>query len=126
MFINWVYHWSLLCARVSHITIIISDVYWVYYWSLLCALVSYSTKISSDVYKLGLSLEFIVHPCLTQYRYLLGLRSLLGNNYCTIDLSRDNHWQYQTQTTLYPTSKCFLSRNLQNTSCMVSSHLVQR
>ena len=91
-----------------------TDFYWVYYWSLLCARVSHSTKSSSDVYKLGLSLEFIVHACLTQYRYLLGLRSLLGNNYCTIDLSRDHHWQYQTQTTLYPTSKCFLNRNLQN------------
>ena len=61
---------------------------------------------SSDVYKLGLTFKFIVHACLTQYRYLLGLRSLLGNNYCTIDLSRDHHWQYQTQTTLYPASKC--------------------
>ena len=24
--------------------------------------------------------------------------SLLGNNYCTIDLSRDHHWQYQDCT----------------------------
>ena len=103
---SWYFSVLQLGALVSHSIIMSTDFYWVYYWSLLCARVSHSTKISSDVYKLGLSLEFIVHPCLTQYRYLLGLRSLLGNNYCTIDLSRDHHWQYQTQTTLYPASKC--------------------